>query len=168
MKITVKGSKLIEKLQAQRERALAKKKEAEVFLAEHTKHHKKDEPDVPVREEKTELKARRGILVVPDVPVREEKTPGVPFGRRAPHGHAVCVFETQVKAFTAHIDSHVRRIDAAIDVIDPTADVTLSLSKYIKGYVDGPYDTVTFPSPETSDDASSAQGVMTQGVQKLN
>lgn len=145
MKITVKGSKLVEKLKAQRERALAKKQEAEAFLAEHTKHHKKEEPAAP----------------------REEKAPGL-FGRRAAHGPAICIFEMQVKALTAHIDGHVRRLDAAIEVIDADREVEMSLSKYVNSYVDGPYDGVTFPPPESSDDAGPAQGLMAQGVQKLN
>jgi len=139
MKITVKGSKLIEKLQAQRDRAVAKRDEATKFLEEHTKHHKSD----------------------PALPALEAQ-------RKRHGGQIVCVFEMQVKALTAHIEGHLRRIDAAIEVIDPNAEVKVSLSKYINSYVESPYDTVTFPPADTADDAGHAQGLMAQGVQKLN
>lgn len=139
MKITVKGSKLIEKLQAQRDRTVAKRDEATKFLEEHSKHHKSD----------------------PALPALEAQ-------RKRHGGQLVCVFEMQVKALTTHIEGHLRRIDAAIEVIDPNTEVKISLSKYINSYVEGPYDAVTFPPADTSDDAGPAQGLLSQGVQKLN
>lgn len=139
MKVTVKGSKLIEKLKAQRERSVAKRDEAQKFLEEHSKHHKSD-PALPALE-----------------------------AQRKRHGdQIVCVFEMRVKALIAHIEGHLRRIDAAIEVIDPNSEVKISLSKYINSYVESPYDTVTFPPADTSDDAGLTQGLMAQGIQKLN
>lgn len=139
MKITVKGSKLIEKLQVQRSRVVAKREEAKTFLEEHIKHHKSDPAQLALEVE-----------------------------RKRHGGQIVCAFEMQVKALTTHIEGHLRRIDAAIEVIDPNTEVKISLSKYINAYVESPYDNVTFPPPESSDDAGHAQGLMAQGVQKLN
>lgn len=151
MKIQVIGKLLISKLVAQRDRALAKKKEAELFLSEHVKHHKQveDKPDAN-GEDKTTASVR------------------ALFGSRARRAPGPCVFEMQVNALVAHIDSHVRRLDAVIEVIDQTKDYKLSLKNYINSYVDCPYDSVVFPAPETSDEAGATQGLMSQSVQKMN
>jgi len=151
VKIQVIGKLLISKLMEQRDRALAKKKEAELFLAEHVKHHKPAETEADAGGEE---KTATGVRAL--------------FGLRARRTSGPCIFEMQVNALSAHIDSHVRRLDAAIEVIDETKAYELSLKNYINGYVDCPYDGVVFPAPETSDDAGATQGLMAQSVQKLN
>lgn len=113
MKITVSRATLSEKLQAQRERALNKKQEAEVFQAAHVKTHKADDSD------------------------------------------RICPFDMTLRVILANIDNHVRRVSAVIEVLDSAgAPVEMELREYLDTYVDGPFDNVLFPPPETADDSS--------------
>lgn len=146
MKIFVKGSLLVSKLHEQLVRVEKKKEAAAASLAEHIKHHK------PVGE-------------------GEARQPGAvpqPFGLRDPlmGSRAVCPYEMQVKALTAHMDAHLRRLMAAIEVIDNERVIKMSLSEYINSYVESPYDGVVFPAPDFADDERST--LTTQVAQKLN
>lgn len=144
MKITVKGSLLVDKLKAQRARCMAKRQEAEDFLREHSKQH---EP--PAEGFSGQSSASRAF-----------------FARRARQG--TCVFEVQMQALMQHIMSHIRRIDAAIEVIDSEAAHTLSLRKYLSSYVDSPYDNLTFPAPDVDDDAAAMHSLLASSLPKAN
>lgn len=145
MKITVPHSTLSVQLHAQRSRVLAKKTEAEAFLAAHTREHEE--------EAAREASARDdGVLDSPLETRRKAQR------RKASNCPAVMM----TKGLILGLDNHVRRLDALLDVLktNPAKEVTLSAAKYLNAFVSGPYDGVTLPDPEVAhDDAPTAMSL---------
>lgn len=69
-------------------------------------------------------------------------------GSAGPH---VCMLDAQVKGLLVGMGTHLRRLDAMLDVINAVAVYRLPLEKYLRFYVDSPFDGVLLPDPETAD-----------------
>lgn len=133
MKITVTHAWLVSKLSEQRLRVVAKQESAQEFIAAHTRSH----------EAEASRSASERVAGGADPAAYTAK------GRRV-HCSAVLM----VKGLLLDIDNHLRRLDAAVEVLrqTPSVAVPLPMSKYLNTYIASPFDGVMLPDPEEAHD----------------
>lgn len=129
MKITVTHAWLVSKLSEQRLRVVAKQEAAQEFIAAHTRAH--------------EAEASRAA---------SERVAGGadPAAYTAKGRRVYCPAISMAEGLLLGLDNHLRRLDAATEVLQrtPSVSVTLPMSKYLSSYVCSPFDGVMLPDPE--------------------
>lgn len=139
MKITVTHEWLVSKLFDQRLRVVAKQEAAQECIAAHTRSH--------------EAEASRSAS--------ERVAGGADPAAYTAKGRPVhCPVILMARGLLLGIDTHLRRLDAAMEVLQqtPSVSVTLPMSKYLSSYVCSPFDGVMLPDPEEDEYAPTAMG----------